>query len=253
MKRDKEFEMYIKDAEKPFSGWDFSFISETGRVSSSMLSWSYGSMVIPLVQNASSMLDMGTGGGELLSKFQPFPEMICATEAYPPNVPIAKKRLEPLGVKVHQIGEDNLLPFSDRQFDLIVNKHEEYSPQEVRRVISDDGIFLTQQVGGTDCKELNEHFGVPLNDVFSHWNLSFAKHQLQSHGFDVLEAKQEFPVQRFYDVGALLYYLKAIPWQMPDFQRDNYIEELYSIHLMIQSKGYFDVRQHRFILKARAK
>ncbi|WNB91116.1 methyltransferase domain-containing protein [Bacillus sp. NEB1478] len=252
MKHDKEFEMYVNVAQKPFSGWDFSFVTETGRMSSNMLSWSYGSMVIPLIRDANSMLDMGTGGGELLSKLQPFPEMICATEAYLPNVPIAKKRLEPLGVKVHQIGEDNVLPFTDRQFDLIINKHEEYSPKEVRRVISNDGVFLTQQVGGTDCIEINEHFGVSLNGAFSHWDLSFAEKELMDHGFVVLEAKEEFPVQRFYDVGALLYYLKAIPWQIPNFQSENYLEEIYNIHLIIQSKGYFDVRQHRFILKARA-
>jgi SAM-dependent methyltransferase len=181
MIKDESFESYLKEVEKPFSGWDFSYITQTGRMNSGLLTWSYGSVVFPLIQKATAMLDMGTGGGELLLKFQPFPKRICATEAYVPNVPIAK------GVEVYQIGEDDLLPFKDNQFDLIINS-------------------------------MNQ---------------------------------EEFPVQRFYDIGALLYYLKAIPWQVPKFKSENYIAELYQIHAMIQSKGYFDVQQHRFILKAR--
>lgn len=253
MLKDHSFESYLKEIEKPFSGWDFSYITETGRMSNSLLSWSYGSMALPLIQKSTSMLDMGTGGGELLSKLQPFPEKVCATEGYPPNVPVAKERLEPLGVEVYQIGEDDLLPFDDQQFDLIINKHESYSPSEVCRVLTDGGIFVTQQVGGADYVDINHALGAPVNDEFSHWELVFAEKELRENGFEIIEAKEEFPIQRFYDIGALLYYLKAIPWQVPDFKSENYIAQLYKIHEMIQLKGYFDVKQHRFILKAKKK
>ncbi|MFE1245298.1 class I SAM-dependent methyltransferase [Fictibacillus sp. NPDC058756] len=253
MLKDQSFESYLIESEKPFLGWDFSYITETGRVSYSLLSWSYGSMVLPLIQKSTSMLDMGTGGGEFLSKLQPFPEKVCATEGYPPNVPVAKERLEPLGVEVYQIGEDDLLPFDDHQFDLIINKHESYSPSEVRRVLTDDGIFVTQQVGGSDYVDINYALGAPVNDEFSHWELAYAEKELRENGFEILEAKEEFPIQRFYDIGALLYYLKAIPWQVPDFKSENYIAQLYKIHEIIQLKGYFDVKQHRFLLKAKKK
>ena len=92
MKKNSKFESLIKQAEQPFSGWDFSFISETERVKSEPLSWSYGSMAISIIQQAMSMLDMGTGGGEFLSKLGPFPQEVFATEAYSPNVPIVRER-----------------------------------------------------------------------------------------------------------------------------------------------------------------
>ncbi|MGA4721062.1 class I SAM-dependent methyltransferase [Fictibacillus nanhaiensis] len=253
MKRDVDFEMYIKEVNKPFSGWDFSYITESGRMASGMLSWSYGSMVTPLIGKVSSMLDMGTGGGELLSKLQPFPAVVCATEGYLPNVPIARERLEPLGVKVFQIGDDDLLPFEDHTFDLIINKHESYSPLEVKRTLTDGGIFLTQQVGGSDCAEINTLLGYPINDEFSHWNLRFAENELRENGFELLETKEEFPVQRFYDISALLYYLDAIPWQVPEFQLEDSVEKLHHIHELIQMNGYFEVKQHRFLIKARKK
>ncbi|SCC37683.1 class I SAM-dependent methyltransferase [Bacillus mycoides] len=250
MKHDPLFLTLLESANTNFSGWDFSFISETGRMKSEPLSWSYGSTAFQLMLRAKSMLDMGTGGGEFLSMLQPFPPTIYATEGYAPNVPIARKKLEPLGVTVVEVTDDTVLPFQDGQFDLIVNQHESYSASAVKRILSTNGTFLTQQVGGLDCAELNEQFGTPLNSEFSSWSLKTACNELKENEFTILEAKEEFPLQRFYDVGAVVYYLKAIPWQIPDFTVDSYNEELYRIHEIILQKGYFDVKQHRFIIKA---
>ncbi|ASK64453.1 SAM-dependent methyltransferase [Virgibacillus phasianinus] len=252
MTHDKLFFDYLKEVNQRFEGWDFSYIFETGRLGSELLSWSYGSMVKPLIQNAHSMLDMGTGGGEFLSKLQPYPDFICATEAYKPNIPIAKHCLEPLGVHVFPIEEDANLPFKNDKFDLITNKHDAYSPKELRRIISDGGIFLTQQVGGLNDAGINEGLGVPVNDEFIDWNLELAMKELTENSFEVNYRKEEFPIERFYDVGALVYYLGAIPWQVPDFSIDKYEQQLYNIHEQIQSVGYFDVKQHRFIIRAKA-
>jgi len=94
-------------------------------------------------------------------------------------------------------------------------------------------------VGGLDCSRINECIGVPINKEFCNWNLK--------------KAIEEFPVQRFYDIGALAFYLKAIPWQVPNFDVEPCIEELHNIHGIIKSKGFFDAKQHRFIIKAEAK
>lgn len=222
MKRDPLFLTLLDSANTNFSGWDFSFISETGRMKSEPLSWSYGSTAFQLIQHAKSMLDMGTGGGELLSMLQLFPPTIYATEGYAPNVPIARKKLEPLGVIVVEVKDDDALPLQDAQFDLIVNQHESYAASEVNRILSPNGIFLTQQAGGLDCAELNKQFGTPLNSEFASWSLETACNELKENGFTILDAKEEFPLQRFYDIGAIVYYLKAIPWQIPDFTVERY-------------------------------
>ncbi|MGE7938179.1 methyltransferase domain-containing protein [Bacillus paramycoides] len=250
MKRNPLFSALLESAKTNFSGWDFSSISETGRMNSEPLSWSYGSTAFHLMQRAKSMLDMGTGGGEFLSMLQPFPPTIYATEGYAPNIPIARKKLEPLGVQVLEVTDDSALPFHDYQFDFIINRHESYSASEVKRILSPNSVFLTQQVGGLDCSHLNELFGAPLNSGFVSWSLKTACNELETHGFTILEAKEEFPLQRYYDIGAVVYYLKAIPWQIPDFTVERYNEELYRIHEIILQKGYFDVKQHRFIIKA---
>ncbi|BCB03725.1 class I SAM-dependent methyltransferase [Bacillus sp. KH172YL63] len=244
------FEDLLKEVEEEFTGWDFSYITGTGRMGSGMIPWSYGSMAIPLIRNADSMLDMGTGGGELLSMLQPFPPSVCATEGYPPNVPVARERLEPLGVRVEEINEDFHLPFEDNQFDLIINKHESYSPAEVKRILSAGGTFLTQQVGGDDCNGINIALGVPIPEDYTHWTLEYAVQELEKEGFEVSYSNRAYSCQRFYDIGALVYYIKAIPWQIPDFSVEAYRDSLYRIYQLIQEKGFFEVKQHRFIIKA---
>ncbi|SDD16090.1 Methyltransferase domain-containing protein [Terribacillus halophilus] len=246
------FDRLLEDAAKAFTGWDFSFIEDTGRIQYELLPWSYGSKARKYLFGAESLLDMGTGGGEFLSKLLPLPAYTAATEGYLPNVPIAKKKLGPSGVEVFQIEADDQLPLQSDTFDVVLNKHESYAAVEVNRVLKHNGIFLTQQVGGTDCTELNQLLGAPINPSYQDWSLRTAAEDLTSH-FTLVEQEEAFPVLRFYDIGAIVYYLKAIPWQVPYFAVNTYRDALYDLHLFIEKNGFLDVRQHRFLLAAMPK
>jgi SAM-dependent methyltransferase len=248
LQNEELFHFLISEAEVPFSGWDFSYIHGTGRVVDSPLSWSYTSKVLMHLRKSKSLLDMGTGGGEYLSMLQPLPKKTCATEGYKPNLSVAKERLEPLGVRVYEVQEDEHLPFGDEQFDLIINKHESYSATEVYRLLKSGGLFITQQVGGRNDLGLNQLLGANKDFGQTYWQLEYAVKEIQEAGFTVLEQKEEFPMSRFFDVGAIVYYLKAIPWQIPDFSVEKYFEELSFIHNTIQSKGFIDVQSHRFFI-----
>lgn len=128
---------------------------------------------------------------------------------------MATERLAPLGVKVFHIESDDHLPFGDAQFDVIINRHEAYSPVEVRRILIPGGLFITQQVGGTNEIELNEQLDAPVNPEFAHWNLKFAVNQLRDARFDIMAGVEEFPESRFLDIGAIVYYLNIVEWQIP--------------------------------------
>jgi SAM-dependent methyltransferase len=245
------FEIFLRDAETPFSGWDFSYISASGRVETAPWEWSYASFVLPLARSARAMLDMGTGGGEFLASLQPLPPLAVATEGYPPNVPIARERLEPLGVTVYAIGEDDRLPLEEETFDLIINRHESYDPAEVMRVLQPGGMFITQQVGGEDDLDLNRLLGADDSHPYAHWTAAYAGRELRDAGFEVLEEHEAFPFTRYFDIGAIVYYLKAVPWQISDFSAEAYRPQLRELHRRIMSEGYVDVRNHRFLLIAR--
>ncbi len=248
---DKKFELFLAEAESPFSGWDFSIITSTNRLAEAPLGWSYTTKILPHLLHADSLLDMGTGGGEFLSKLRPLPAQTYATEGYRPNIPIARNRLEPLGIQVLEVTDDEFLPFDDNSFDLVINRHESYSPSEVHRILKPGGLFITQQVGGKNDHALNALFEAEHNDRWADWHLSTAVEALRQRGFDIVEQMEEFPIARYYDVGAIVYYLKAIPWQVPDFSVEKYREQLYKIHRQIEQDGYVDVPAHRFFLSAR--
>lgn len=244
-------DFWLAEAQHPFSGWDFSYIEETGRMVTAPLTWNYVSVLLPRLRHVSSALDMGTGGGELLSLLQPLPAQTWATEAYAPNVPVARQRLEPLGVEVAPVVDENSLPFDDAQFDLVINRHESYAPDELLRILKPGGEFVTQQVGGENEWDLNVLLGARLNLEWADWRLQTAAAQLQTAGFQILKAVEDFPGVRYYDVGAIVYYLKAVPWQVTDFSVEKYFDALLHIHRRIQDDGYLDVRAHRFLLIAR--
>ncbi|WP_026895975.1 class I SAM-dependent methyltransferase [Clostridiisalibacter paucivorans] len=243
------FDYLVDEVNEKFEGWDFSHLESTGRMQEFPLSWNYRNKVMMEMQGVSSLLDMCTGGGEFLSTLSPLPKSTCVTEGYKPNISIAKNRLEPLGIKVCKVEDDEYLPFDGETFEIIINKHGSYSPKEVKRILKNKGIFITQQVGGLNDKELNKILGAPEFE-FIDWNLQKAVSQLEVVDLKVLEQKEDLVKTRFYDIGAIVYYLKAIPWQVPDFTIERYFDKLLEIHNIIDKLGYIDFTCHRYFIMA---
>lgn len=247
-----DFDSLIDDALKtPFEGWDFSYLE--GRVTFGSLPWEYAGHVQEKMRGARAMLDMGTGGGERFLALAPFPERTCATECYAPNVPVARKRLEPLGVVVADTTadqENRHLPFQDGEFDLIVNRHECYVPEEVWRILKPGGFFLTQQCGGYGENDLIEWFKGKGNVYPMDWTAAVASGGLENAGFHILDVQEAFPDNIFKDVGAMVYYLRAGPWLVDDFSVEKYHDRLLAMHRHILDHGQFVTKDQRFFVEA---
>lgn len=236
-----------------FEGWDFSLITKTGRFSESAFSWNYNSIVHPYIEGIKSLLDMGTGGGEVLASLSPLPRSTYATESYPPNVDVAKRKLNPLGVEVVYVPENNQppyndkLPFDDGSFDVIINRHEAYYPKELKRILKKQGIFITQQVGFLTCANLLKDM-LGKNAKYGNWNLQSAIDEAVDQGFDIIMKNEQISTMRFYDIGAVVYYLKAIPWTIDDFTPEKYEKQLFYIYDIIKQNGYYETLFHLFIM-----
>jgi SAM-dependent methyltransferase len=245
------FKFLVLEAGHPFSGWNFSYLSD--RVINAPLTWSYRSKILPFLRTADTLLDMGTGGGEFLASLIPLPNHTCATEGYKPNFSIARALLEPLGVKVYPYEEDTDLPFKDEEFELIINRHESYSPKEVFRLLKPGGYFITQQVGVKNDSQLR-YLLTNKEDVEENgnWILENIVNKLEHTGFQVIENEENITLTRIYDVGAIVYYLKAIPWELPGFSVQKYRSKLEEIHNYILKNGYLDLikNNHRLFIKA---
>jgi len=250
--QDQLFDFLQSEADKPFYGWDFSYLDN--RIVTAPLAWSYPSLILYRLHGENppqSLLDMGTGGGEFFSELRPFPTHACATEGYAPNLPVARARLSPLGVEVYPFKDDEHLPFSSGEFEMIINRHESYSPREVFRILTPGGRFYTQQVGQQNDKELVNLLEAPVDPDDTHWDLEYATQQLKQVGFEIETAQECFPITRIFDVGAIAYYFKVIPWEIPNFTVEQYYNPLVRIHATIQRDGYVDVKSHRFLIVAR--
>jgi SAM-dependent methyltransferase len=240
----------IKEAEaQEFSGWDWRYLE--GRMIDAPLSWDYRQIVFERSRAVQSLLDIGTGGGEFLATLQPFPPQTFATEAYPPNIEVAKRTLEPLGVKVYGVREEDPLPFEDNSLELVINRHDGLAAGEVFRVLKPGCSYITQQVGGENNIEINAFLQEKVEFIYSYWTLEYAAQELQQSGFEIVTQQEEYPESAFLDIGALVFYLKIISWQVADFSVEKYYEKLVAIHNLIQEQGKFVAKNHRFLIEAR--
>ena len=245
-----DFEGLIAEAETlPVSGWDPTPIA--GRWTTGAPPWDYRALVRRQLASAESLLDLGTGGGELLSSLAPLPHPTYATESYPPNLSLARRRLEPLGVRVIAIGTDNRIDLPRGSVELVLCRHEEFDPEQVYRVLAPGGVFVTQQVGAHHYEEINQRWGVehapPTNAVGSAQDLAT---EVSSAGFRVLDQKEARYGDRFLDVGALVWYLRFAPWQVPRFSVSRFREDLHRIHQEIGPAGGFSVTAHCLLVLA---
>ena len=231
-----------------FSGWNFAYVAK--RIVESPLPWDYRNLVVERIKAANSLLDLDTGGGEFLSSLQPLPKYTFATEGYAPNIPIAKEGLEPLGVKVIGTVSTTSLPFEDDYFDLVINRHGSINASEIHRILKSGKRFITQQVGGRNNIELNELLQDEVKYEYSGNTLEHTMKQLKASGLIITDQREVSPETAFMDIGAVVYYLSVVPWQVRDFTIEKYYDKLMKIQEIIEEQGKFMARSHGFLIEA---
>ncbi|MGI9005580.1 MAG: class I SAM-dependent methyltransferase [Streptosporangiaceae bacterium] len=256
-------ELIAQAVAAPFAGWDFGWLN--ARSSVTALPWSYQDEVLRHAASASTMVDMGTGGGEILAALPGRPARTVATESWPPNVTVAADRLRPLGIPVlHTQGApENMsaeadaehagtrppagrLPFRDGALDLVINRHESFSAREVARVLTPGGHFVTQQVDYHSDLELYDLLGLEPPGQPVSWLLQ-AVAQLSRAGLDVTVQRSGQSVLYLRDVGALVYYLKIVPWVVPQYGIREFLPRLRTVS-MRRDAWPAPVTGHRFLI-----
>ena len=228
------------------------------------LPWDYDSLVAERARSSPDLLDLGTGGGEWLASFAFRPARTVATEAWEPNVPVAADRLRPLGVDIVAVepARDNAdqapdeasgrLPFPPASFHLVTCRHEAFVAAEVARVLAPGGSFITQQVASGNDDDFYRLLAVePPRPPARPWSLALATEQLEDAGVEVVSSGEAAQISSFADVGALAWYLKAIPWTVPGFSIAAHRDRLADLQQQIEAEGPVCVTQRRFWLEAR--
>ncbi len=230
-------------------GWDFSWLD--GRASEERPSWGYARMMGERMAVASAALDIQTGGGEVLAGVARLPARTVATESWPPNVARAAQSLRPRGIAVVAHDDAEPLPFVANAFDLVVCRHPvDVRWEEVARVLRPGGTYFSQQVGPESVGELTDFFMGPQPPGESGREPELASAAAQAAGLRVTDLRSEPLRAEFYDVGAVVYFLRKVIWIVPGFSVDRYRAELAALHDRIQRYGPFLATTRRFLIEA---
>ncbi|MFD6063761.1 class I SAM-dependent methyltransferase [Rhodococcus wratislaviensis] len=248
----RTFEELVAEAESvSVDGWDFSWLD--GRATEQRPSWGYQRLMGERLARADAALDIQTGGGEVLAGATKMPPVMVATESWPPNVAKATALLHPLGAVVVADTDEPPLPFADGAFDLVTSRHPATVWwDEIARVLQPGGTYFSQHVGHASVFELVEYFLGPQPEKVRrgrHYEDETA--DAQAAGLDVVDLRFESLRIEFFDIGAVIYFLRKVIWMVPGFTVAEYRERLRELHDLIEAQGPFVAHSTRFLIEAR--
>jgi hypothetical protein len=249
MNQEELIEIWKFEEQQPFIGWDFSYLE--GRMLEEQPDWSYSVRAAELMKQSSSVLDLDTGGAERFLELREYwPPKVVATEHYPPNFNLATERLSPFGAKVMdvQLSDFGLMPFADTEFDLVLNRHAAFNPNEVARVLTLGGTFLTQQVHGLWAVDLLVAF-----DAKPQWpDATPEKYlpRLKIAGLEIVNHQDWSGELTFTDVGAIVYYLKAVLWLVPGFSVGSHLKYLLKLQEQLEHDQRLKFTAKKYLIEA---
>ncbi|GAB2866909.1 class I SAM-dependent methyltransferase [Streptomyces deserti] len=248
-------DLVAEGASVPTEGWDFSWFE--GRATEARPSWGYATAMASRLAGARAVLDIQTGGGEVLDfalvKAPQRPPLTVATEGWPPNVAKATALLRPRGVAVVASPEDAPLPFADGAFDLVVSRHPVRPHwEEIARVLQPGGTYFAQHVGPSSVFDLVEYFlGRQPDEVRDARHPDRERRDAEAAGLDIVDLRAERLRMEFHDIGAVVHFLRKVIWMVPGFTVEAYEAQLRALHERIQAEGPFVAHSARHLFEAR--
>ncbi|MGY4917903.1 class I SAM-dependent methyltransferase [Streptomyces sp. 900116325] len=232
-------------------GWDFSWLD--GRATEQRPSWGYARAMGDRLGRAQAALDIQTGGGEVLASAPKLPPVTAATESWPPNIARATALLHPRGAVVVADADEPPLPFGDAAFDLVVSRHPVTTWwAEIARVLKPGGTYFSQQVGPASVFELVEYFlGPRPPEARGARDPQRARADAEAAGLEVVDLRPETLRTEFFDIGAVVYFLRKVIWMVPGFTVEQYRPQLAALHHLIETEGPFVAHTTRFLIEAR--
>lgn len=237
------------EAVRGFSGWDLSKIAlrplEPGPP------WDYEALALAraAVRSTGRVLDLGTGGGEVLGRIAAGSEArFVATEQWGVNARVAYERLGAAGVPLVwcETGEARL-PFAAASFDVVLSRHTALDPLEVDRVLRPGGRVLTQQVTPDTWPELRHFF--PRMTVFPEHYSEYPA-VWERLGYEVARRRHEWR-SAFATLGDLVQMLLVAPWYVPALDIGTDLDALLALERELGGAEGIVVTEGRYLVEAR--
>lgn len=114
-------------------------------------------------------------------------------------------------------------------------------------------MFITEQVGGENNCGLSERLLSSFQPQFPGFCLKGEAEKFRAAGFTLLRQEEVFPRLRFFDVGAVVWFARVIPWEFPKFSVERCFSQLCELERECEEQGFVESREHRFLLTAQNK
>ena len=245
------FEELVREAEHAeIAGWDFAWLD--GRAYEERPTWRYFDLVASRARSATTLLDLEVGGGHMIASLPEVPPLTVGTESYPPNIAVAAERLRSRGASlVCPDTKGERLPLRSGTFELVTSRHPITTWwDEIARVLRPGGHYLSQQVGPYSVRDLTDYLMGPTPGGSAR-DPGAAAAAAERGGLVVTTLRQERPRTEFYDIGAVVYFLRVVVWIVPDFSVARYRDRLRALHEQIVRDGAFATTASRFLIEAR--
>ncbi len=244
------FDELVLAAERaPVGSWDFGWLE--GRAVEERPRWRYFDLVAERGASCSTLLEVEAGVGMMIGSLPSLPALAVATEGFPPSVALAAPRLRARGVALVVTSQRHPgLPFAGGSFELVVSRHPiDPSWREIARVLESGGSYLAQHVGPQSLRSLSEFLMGPLPET-SHRDPAVERRAAEDAGLVVRTLEVERPRTAFFDIGAVVYFLRLVPWIVPDFEVRRYRRRLLALHEVIERDGGFETTASRVLIEA---
>jgi Bacterial-like globin len=122
---------------------------------------------------------------------------------------------------------------------------------EILRVLRPGGTYFAQHIGPATMGELVEYFIGPQPEKWAEFHPDAQGAQAQAAGLQIVDIRMERLRAEFFDIGAVIYFLRKVIWTVPDFTVQRYRDRLRELHERIQAEGPFVAHATRVLMEAR--
>src|SRR5262249_48555911 len=178
------------------------------------------------------------------------PPTLVATEAWPPNLPVAAGNLGRRRGHIVQADAAGGVAFRYAVFGLAVGRRPFVLVGPAKaRVLRPRSRVLRQESGPGSNRELTDFMMGP-QPVGESRSPARAAAQARAAGLDVVDLREASLRVEFFDVAAVVHFLRKVIWTVPDFSVERYRDRLAEMHRYIAEHGSFVSHSQRYLIEA---
>ena len=223
----------------PRSGWDFAKMS----ILQEPAPWEYSAVVREYLRPNSTVLDIGTGGGERLLGLAPHFKWALGIDVDPEMVTVAGQNGSDVSNVTFRLASDQL-DLVEESFDIVLDRQAPFDLDAIWQHLVPGGYFITQQVGERNMRVVKRVLGQDTTEA------SMSYDQLAKSAFRViafLEYEIEYVVR---DAESLVFWFNALDDMHSDIDGGRALLDLESFNAVLKgnvdSRG-FVTNEHRYL------